>query len=140
MNYVIDFNILFSSLLSGKALYKSLFKQNSFYIPDFAFIELQKYENLIFQKSRLDNEQIREYSKFIFSRLTVLPSLVISNKNRQYAYDLCKNVDLKDMSYVALSIELGITLITRDKPLYKTIRKNKYKDIILFDSFIDNNF
>lgn len=139
MNYVIDFNILFSSLLSGKALYKSLFKHYSFFIPDFAFYELQKYENLIFEKSKLDNEQIREYSKFLFSRLTVLPSIVISNSNRQYAYDLCKNVDLKDMSYVALSIELGIPLITRVKPLYISVRKNNYKDIILFDDFIDNS-
>ncbi len=63
---------------------------------------------MIFQKSRLDNKQIREYSKFIFSKLTVLPSIVISNENRQYAYNLCKNVDLKDITYVALSIELGI--------------------------------
>ena len=138
MNYVIDFNILFSSLLSGKALYKSLFKHYSFYIPDFAFIELQKYENLIFEKSKFNNEQIREYSKFLFSRLIVLPSLVISNKNRQYAYDLCKNIDLKDISYVALSIELDIALITRDKPLYKSIRKNKYKKIIMFNDFINN--
>ncbi len=44
MNYVIDFNILFSSLLSGKVLYKSLFSHYSFYIPDFAFVELQKYD------------------------------------------------------------------------------------------------
>lgn len=47
MNYVIDFNILFSGLLSGRALYKTLFRHYSFYIPDFAFVELRKYKDII---------------------------------------------------------------------------------------------
>lgn len=29
MNYVIDFNILFSSMLSGKSFYKTLFRNNN---------------------------------------------------------------------------------------------------------------
>jgi hypothetical protein len=43
---------------------------------------------------------------------------------------------LKDIIYVALSIELGCPLITRDKPLFNGLIQRGYTDVIIFDDFI----
>ncbi len=39
-SYVIDVNILFSGLISGKKFYEELFLRYKFYIPDFALINV----------------------------------------------------------------------------------------------------
>jgi predicted nucleic acid-binding protein len=137
MEYVIDFNILFSSLLSGKSFYKLLFQQYRFYVPDFIFIELQKYEDTILSNTKLEIKQLQIYAKFLFSQLTAQPSLILSSENKQKAYDLCKDIDLKDMTYIALAIELNIPLITRDEELYKGLIKKKFNQVILFQDFIN---
>ena len=139
MNYIIDFNILFSSMLSGKSFYKTLFRNNNFYTPDFIFVELQKYENQIVENTRLEIEQLISYTKFLFNHLKVFPNLVITLKSKQYAFDLIKDIDLKDITYLALSIELEIPLITRDEVLFNGLRKKGYKNVIQFTDFINVN-
>jgi predicted nucleic acid-binding protein len=136
VEYVLDANILFSSLMSGKSLHKLLFQRFTFYTPDFVFLELRAYETVILQKTKLDPAQLRAYSTAIFSRLTVLPSLVIGEEAKSKAVALCKNIDEKDIPYVALAIELNLTLLTADKKLVEGLRKKKFKDIILFQDFI----
>jgi len=139
MNYIIDFNILFSSMLSGKSFYKTLFRNNNFYTPDFIFIEMQKYENQIVEKTNLEIEQLISYTKFLFSHLIVFPNMVITIKSKQNAYDLIKDIDIKDITYLALSIELELPLITIYEILYKGLRKKVYKNVILFSDFINAN-
>jgi len=139
MNYIIDFNILFSSMLSGKSFYKTLFRNNNFFTPDFIFVELQKYENQIIEKTKLEIEQLISYTKFLFNHLKVFPNLVMTLKSKQYAFDLIKDIDLKDITYLALSIELEIPLITRDEVLFNGLRKKGYKNVILFSEFINAN-
>lgn len=49
---------------------------------------------------------------------------------------LVKEIDPKDMVYVALAEELGIPLLTRDKVLYEGLKSLQYENIKLFDDFI----
>jgi len=71
--------------------------------------------------------------------LKVFPNLVMTLKSKQYAFDLIKDIDLKDITYLALSIELEIPLITRDEVLFNGLRKKGYKNVILFSEFINAN-
>ncbi|HAN77681.1 MAG TPA: DNA-binding protein [Bacteroidales bacterium] len=137
MDFIIDFNILFSSMLSGKSFYKTLFRNNNFYAPDFIFIELQKYENQILENTKLEMDQLIAYTKFLFNHLKVFPNLVISLKSKQIAFDLIKDIDIKDITYLALSIELNFPLITRDEVLYNGLRNRGYNNIVLFSDFIN---
>ena len=43
--YIIDANIIFSALISGKELFIKLFETNKFYAPDFIMLELDKYKS-----------------------------------------------------------------------------------------------
>jgi len=135
-DYVIDANIIFSSLLSGKRFYRKLFESYIFYTPDFALNEIQNYQDVILKKTKLNKEQLQEFTLFIFAKLIVAPEFYITNESRQKAYDLCIDIDLKDIIYVALSIELRCPLITRDKLLYNGLIQKGYTNLILFNDFL----
>jgi predicted nucleic acid-binding protein len=136
-NFVLDANIIFSSLLSGKQFYRKLFENYEFYTPDFALNEIQNYQEQILKKTKLNKQDLQEFTLFIFSKLVVVPEFYISNEARQKAYDLCKDIDLKDIIYVALSIEINFTLITRDKQLYNGLIEKGFNNVRLFDEFLN---
>ncbi len=46
MKIVLDSNILFSALISGKDIYLDILQKIRAYTPDFIFIEISKYEGL----------------------------------------------------------------------------------------------
>ena len=134
--YVLDANIIFSGLLSGKNLYRKIFENFIFYTPDFALNEIKNYQEKIIKKTKLNKLELQEFTLFIFSKLIVAPEFYITTASRQKAYNLCKEIDIKDIVYVALSIELNCPLITRDKPLYNGLIAQGFLNIILFDNFI----
>jgi len=136
--YVIDANIIFSGLISGKGLYLKIFEDYVFYTPDFALVELQKYQSEILKKTKLKKELLKEFIINVFSNIIILPDLFISEKSRIKAYNLCKDIDLKDTIYVSLAIELNKKLITRDIPLYEGLLSKGFKDVIMFDEFVKN--
>ena len=69
----------------------------------------------------------------MFKRITVLPNYVISLRNHLVAFELCKDIDRKDMVYIALALEFDYTLLTRDKPLVDGLRSKGFTNIIMLD-------
>ena len=135
MQLVLDSNILFSCLMSGKKFYIDLLSQNRCFSPDLIFAEIKKYENRILRKTRL-KINFKEFCKEIFSHLVILPKLAIEEENWIKAGELCKDIDEKDTAYVALSIELNVPLITRDNKLYKGLKKKQFESVILLEKFL----
>ena len=135
-DFIIDANIIFSGLLSGKKIYNKIFEDHTFYTPDFALQEINKYQEAILKKTKLSKEQLQEFTLFIFSHLVVVPEFYISSESREKAYNLCIDIDLKDIIYVSLAIELGFTFITRDKPLYNGLKSKGFNSVILFETFL----
>jgi len=135
--FVIDANIIFSSLLSGKDFYKNLFERNRFYTSDFALQELQTYQNTILSKTKLTKQELQEFTIFVFSHLIVVPQFYITLINKYKAYELCKDIDEKDTIYIALSLELNTTLLTRDKPLFNGLKNKGFEKIMMFDQFVE---
>jgi predicted nucleic acid-binding protein len=129
MKIIIDSNILFSALISGKDLYIDIFKMLQVYVPDFVFIEISKYEERIIKKTKILNE-FTFFIRELFSEITVIPKLGISKTNFKKALLLCENIDPKDTPYLALSLELDIPLWTNDKKLIKGLIDKGYKNII----------
>lgn len=135
-SFVIDANILFSACISGKDIYKNAFSSNKFYVPDFSILEIEKYKETILSKTKLDKEKLKEFTILLFSKLIVVPNFLISEESIKKAHNLCKEVDEKDTMYLALSIELKIPFITRDKNLHGHLIKKGHKSIIMFDEFL----
>jgi predicted nucleic acid-binding protein len=49
---------------------------------------------------------------------------------------LLEKIDMKDLSYLALAMQLERPLLTRDAALYKGLRKQGFKNVIMFDDFL----
>ncbi|GAB3916074.1 PIN domain-containing protein [Larkinella terrae] len=89
-SFVIDANILFSCLISGKDDYLTFFKTNTVYVPDFLYEEIQLHQEVIRQKSKMVLAEFRNYALAIFQNLTVVPNLLISDQHFYQAYHLCR--------------------------------------------------
>lgn len=134
--YILDANILLSGLLSQKKIYEILTQRNKIYVPEFGYTELGIYSHLILKRSKLEFPKLKAFTLRFVSGITVVPEFVYSGASTQSAMQLCADIDLKDTAYVALTIELDSTLLTRDKPLHDGLKKKEFTRVILFDEFV----
>ncbi|MBI4646317.1 MAG: DNA-binding protein [Bacteroidia bacterium] len=134
--YIADANVLMSILISGKAQYVNMLSLFNFIMPEFAFVELNLYKEVICKKTKLDKNQFRQYAYTVFSLISFVPSFIQQDSSIERATKFCKKVDIKDLSYVTLSIDTDLFLLTRDIKLYKGLRKQGYRKIELFENFL----
>ena len=134
--YVVDANTIFSAVISGKEDYLRAFAPNIFYLPDFALGEIQRYQELLLNKTKLPPEELRSFTLRLFSKLTVVPNFLISTKSYLDAFLLCKDVDEDDTPYLALAIEFDITLLTKDEELIVGLRKKGFEKVISLTEFL----
>jgi predicted nucleic acid-binding protein len=134
--FILDVNVLFSGVVSQKEIYKALFTDHVCYTPDFAMIELNKYRQEILKKTKLKAEGLRDFTLFAFSKISVVPDYIISDVSFAKAEMLCKDIDPKDVAYIALAEELQIPLLTRDKPLHDGLKAQGFELVKMFDEFV----
>jgi len=134
--YILDVNVLFSGVLSQKEIYRIIFNEFEFYTPDFALIELNKYREVILKKSKTPINKLKEFTVFLFSKVVVIPDYVISEQSFNQAVELCKDIDINDVVYIALSIELKFPILTRDTILYNGLKNKGFSQIKLFDELV----
>lgn len=134
--FVLDVNVIFSAIISGKKFYEKIFSDYKFYVPDFALLEIDEYKKVLLKKTKLDNKKLKEFSIILFSKLIIIPNFLISDQSIKSAFQLCKDIDEKDTMYVALSVELDVPLVTRDKKIVTKLKDKNFKNIILFEDFL----
>ena len=135
---MLDANIVMSLLIGGKAATFSFLDQFNFYSPDFIFNELDLYTDLIRKKTKFSDEQLSRHTLNVFRRMTILPRLAISESVLKEAKRLCSGIDIKDTAYVAVPLQFGFPLVTRDKPLYTGLRRKGFRNVLLFDEFLES--
>jgi len=136
--FIIDANILFSAFISGKEVYSLLFSEYGIYLPDFAFLELEKYKKRILKKTRLTENQFKEFILGLLKHVTVIPNLLLSESSLTDAYQICREIDEKDTVYVAAAMQLGLTLVTSDKRLYAGLKQHKFPPVMLLGDVINS--
>jgi len=137
-DYVIDANVMMSIIISGKAIYKPLLDYYNFIMPEFGLVEIDKYKALIFEKSKMKANELITYSYSVFSSITILPNYIMDEEVMKTAIELVKDIDIKDVNYISLSMQLDLILLTRDKPLLEGAKKRKYRKIMHFEEFLNN--
>ncbi|KPA13316.1 DNA-binding protein [Candidatus Magnetomorum sp. HK-1] len=135
--FVIDANVLFSAFISGKDIYDILFSTYKIFVPDFAFLELEKYKQRVLKKTKLSESDLQVFVLRLFNNVTVIPNLLISRASLNRGYNLCTDIDEKDTVYVAAAIELNILLITSDKKLYNYLKLHGFNQITLLGDVIN---
>ncbi len=135
--YVIDANVLFSAFISGKDVYTLLFSAYTVYVPDFAFLELEKYKQRLLKKTKLTEDKFQEFVLRLLNNVIVIPNLLLSQASLTRANELCKDIDEKDTVYIAATLELDLTLITSDKRLYSGLKARDFSQVMLLGDVIN---
>lgn len=119
MKVVVDTNIIFSSLLpEHSALRDILLESNhSFYAPNYLFTELFRYKSKIEKYGKLKEEDLYLFLSKITENIHFVQLDMIAVHHRAKAFELCKDIDVKDTVFVALCFELEALLWTGDKKL-----------------------
>ncbi len=136
MKIVMDSNILFSALISGRETYLDIVKANDVYVPDFVLYELNKYETRIITKAKLKQADFRLFVCMLFEKIVVIPKFAISPESWREAYNICSNIDEKDTPFIALSLEFKYPLWTNDKTLLKRLQKKGFDNFITIEELI----
>jgi len=127
---VVDTNLIFSALIpKSSKIRELLFDPNlTFYAPNFLISEIYKHKEKLIKNSKLTESEFYLYFDGITEHINFISTDLIGIKSRQKAYSLCKDVDLKDIPFVALAIDLDIPFWTGDKKLKEGLEKKGYSN------------
>ena len=102
-----------------------------FYCPNYVVKELFSKKDKILKCSALTDDKLIELLNIILERIHFINLEMISETSKSDAYLLCKDVDLNDIPFVSLAIELNALLWTGDKKLKQGLSGKGFK--LLFD-------
>lgn len=121
---VVDTNLIFSALISKASKIRDVLLESNiiFYCPNFLITEIYKHKDKLIKNSKLNESEFYLYFNGIIERIKFVPVDFIGIESKQKAYDLCKDVDVKDIPFIALSIDLNVPIWTGDKKLIKGLQ------------------
>ena len=117
---IVDTNIIFSILRAGKSKAREIifeYKDLQFYAPNFPSVEIFKHKERILAKGKIEEDEVYELLQSLFDKIHFVNESLVSIENIMYAYRLCKDVDEKDIPFVALCLEFDALLWSRDEKL-----------------------
>ena len=130
MNEIIvtDANIIISALVLGsRQVRRTLARKDlQFVSPKFIVVELFKHTPKIQKATKLSKDEILELLSSIINQIKFYEEDLISVGNWVEAFRLCRDVDEKDMPYVALALELDAKLWTKDNELKIGLRSKGF--------------
>tara|TARA_B100000315_G_C14440811_1_gene524593 strand:+ start:313 stop:738 length:426 start_codon:yes stop_codon:yes gene_type:complete len=114
MIFVIDTNILISALIRDSTTRKIIVELDwDFCYPEEAFHEVRKYQNLILEKSGIDEKEYTELLNYLLKHIILIPEEVIQQKHGE-AYKLLGKIDPDDVIFLAAALSLENSKIWSD--------------------------
>jgi predicted nucleic acid-binding protein len=126
---VVDTNILFSAMRNrSSSIRRTLITRTDclFITSNFLVVEIFKHKERILKKSQTTEAEVLIFLEQILSQVRFEHDKVISTLNFMRAYRLVKDVDEKDMHFVALTLEYDAELWTRDALLKAELKKKGF--------------
>ena len=129
MKIAIDTNVLMAGLLKDSIVRKILSSENiSFYIPEHALNEIEKYKNYLRDKTILSKEEIEEMIDLLLENIEIVPESKIKN-NIKEAEDIIEKIDIKDSLFIATALAIKSDGILSFDDHFKKQNKIKVYDI-----------
>lgn len=136
MNLVIDTNILISALIKNSITRKIIFESGwTFYYPSISLVEIDKYKDLILEKSGLSRE---EYSLLLDSlkNYILFIDFPIYEIYMSEAETIMKHIDEKDVVFVATALSTKNQGIwTTDTDFDKQTKLKVWKTVDVLNKF-----
>jgi len=124
---IVDSNIIFSAILNvNSRIGQILLTSGSaydFYAPKYVRYELWNHQKKLKKIAKLDDRDFFEVYELILKNITILNHSIAGKTNYKKAFELCKNVDLDHIPFVAFSLYLKCKLWTGDKKLIKGLKE-----------------
>ncbi|MEM1326501.1 MAG: PIN domain-containing protein [Bacteroidota bacterium] len=131
---IIDSNIFYAALRAkhSKTRRRLLTSPHQFFTANFLFVEIFKHKERILEKSDASEDEVYEFLAELLNVVQFINEQQISTANIVHAFRLCKDIDEKDTILVALSLEFGYRIWTRDDELKEGLKRKG------FDHFFDD--
>lgn len=125
---VIDTNVVFKALRLKYSSIREVLNQGTyhFYAPKFLLVEIFKHKEKLLRNNKQPEDEFYEYLNLLLQRITFVNEDIISIGNYLEAYRLCKDIDEKDVPFVALAIQLGCELWTYDEPIREGLKQKGF--------------
>jgi len=130
---IVDTNIIFSALVNKNSNIASFLLEpnKSLIMPKFGFVELFKHKEKICTVSKHSQDEILEILYEFIRHIEFFDENSISTKSLKMAWELVKDVDPKDLLFVALTLEVDGLLWTGDKKLRTGLTNKGFESFYL---------
>lgn len=134
---IVDANIVFSGILNTKGKIGDLLinshKLIDFIAPDFLRTEIRKHYDKLVRLSKLNLEQVAEAEFQICKDIRFISEEQVSAINWGEAYELVKDIDPKDIQYIAFSLHFNRKIWSGDKTLMLGLKKKGFESWVKTD-------
>ena len=136
--YVVDTNLVFSSILKdtnriGRFIQQSSLYGVRLYAPEIMRIEIAKHRKKILQLSGYSYEQYTYVRDKMYKHIDFIEDTAIPYIEFIEAMRIVRDIDPGDVHFVALSNYLNKTLWTGDIQLYRGLKAKGYNRVVMFD-------
>lgn len=138
MKVVVDANVVFSCILRSDGSIGALLLNNDaaeFYAPEFLKQEVRKHRTKLLRLSKLSEGAIDLAISQTIRSITFIEEAAVEHRYRAKAEALIADVDVFDVPYVALALQLKCRLWTGDKRLHRGLLLNGFEDVISTEEF-----
>ena len=134
MRVVIDTSVIMSALMSSKGRVADVLMNpmNDFekYSCYFMQVEIFKHKQRILKYSKLEESELLEVVYLTLKKLSLVNENQISSENWHIADELTKDVESKDIAFVALALQLDATLWTLDRKLQDYLIEKGFTNVV----------
>ncbi|MFN8344134.1 MAG: PIN domain-containing protein [Spirosomataceae bacterium] len=125
---VIDTNVVFKALRLKYFSVREVLNQGTyhFYAPKFLLVEIFKHKEKLLKNNSQSEDEFYEYLNLLFQRITFVNEEIISIGSYLEAYRLGKDIDEKDVPFVALAIQMNCELWTYDQPIREGLSRKGF--------------
>lgn len=137
MRVIVDANIVFSGILNAKGKIGDLLINSTglidFIAPDFLRIEIRRHHNRLVELSKMSLEQVVEAEFQICKDIKFISEEQVSLANWNSAYELVKDIDPKDVQYIAFSKQFNRKVWSGDKILIAGLERKGFTNMLTTD-------
>ena len=141
MRVIVDANIVFSGILNAKGKIGDLLINSTglidFIAPDFLRIEIRRHHDKLVELSKMSLEQVVEAEFQICKDIKFISEEQISLANWNSAYELVKDIDPKDVHYIAFSKQLNRKVWSGDKTLIAGLERKGLANMLTTDKLYE---
>ena len=132
---IVDTNIVFSALVNKNSRIATFLLEpnQALVMPKFGFVEIFKHKEKICSVSKHSQDETLEILYELMRHIEFFDENSISTSTLKAAWKLVKDVDPKDMLFVALTLELDCLLWTGDTKLRLGLKDKGFDSFFIPD-------